>query len=398
MSKRLTADQRDALNSMIASGQNFTGEFINTDFRATIERQHFRITALRTAQRTPLNPNGESSSRTFRLRDRDPAGKANGRVILAERHVNHASKDPGRLRLRLGSRTSLLILYGLSDQQPEVVFLLSPTETSKTLTMKSFVGKADIVFVTLDTLRWDVADSAMRLGLTPNLQRLIPHGWELRHSPGSFTYAAHHAFFAGFLPTPVTPGPHPRLFAARFPGSETTTDDTWVFDEPDVVSALAGEGYHTICVGGVGFFNRQSPLGSVLPGLFQQSFWSRDLGVTERDSTRNQVNVAIEAMTSVPRDQRVFLFINVSALHQPNCMYVDGAKEDSAETQRAALAYVDSQLAPLLSFLQHRSTVFGIICSDHGTAYGEDGYVGHRLAHPVVWNVPYAEFSLPKIG
>jgi len=39
-------------------------------------------------------------------------------------------------------------------------------------------------------------------------------GWERRHSPASFTYAAHQAFFAGFLPTPASPGPHPRLFAA----------------------------------------------------------------------------------------------------------------------------------------------------------------------------------------
>ena len=37
-----------------------------------------------------------------------------------------------------------------------------------------------------------------------------------------------------------------------------------------------------------------------------------------------------------------------------------------------------------------------VICSDHGTAYGEDGYTGHRLAHPVVWDVPYAEFVLPQ--
>ena len=35
-----------------------------------------------------------------------------------------------------------------------------------------------------------------------------------------------------------------------------------------------------------------------------------------------------------------------------------------------------------------------VVCSDHGTAYGEDGYTGHRLAHPVVWEVPYAEFVL----
>ncbi|WP_281261371.1 hypothetical protein [Chamaesiphon polymorphus] len=31
---------------------------------------------------------------------------------------------------------------------------------------------------------------------------------------------------------------------------------------------------------------------------------------------------------------------------------------------------------------------------DRGTADGEDNYHGHRLSHPVVWNVPYAEFLL----
>ena len=41
-----------------------------------------------------------------------------------------------------------------------------------------------------------------------------------------------------------------------------------------------------------------------------------------------------------------------------------------------------------------RAPLLAIVCSDHGTLYGEDGYTGHRLAHPVVWEVPYAEFVL----
>ena len=36
---------------------------------------------------------------------------------------------------------------------------------------------------------------------------------------------------------------------------------------------------------------------------------------------------------------------------------------------------------------------FCIITSDHGTAYGEDGWSGHRVAHPVVWTVPANPFS-----
>jgi hypothetical protein len=253
------------------------------------------------------------------------------------------------------------------------------------------VGRCDVYLITLDTLRYDVACDALARGLTPNLAAVLPGGrWQRRHSPGSFTYAAHHAFFAGFLPTPASPGPHPRLFAVRFLGSETITGRTRVFDAPDIVRGFAGAGYHTACVGGVGFFNKLNPLGSVLPGLFAESHWSRALGVTDPDSTEHQVDLALEIQGRTPG--RLFLFLNVSALHQPNRHYLPGAEADSPESMEAALAYVDGQLGRLLDAARRPS--FFIVCSDHGTAYGEGGYRGHRLAHPVIWDVPYAEFLL----
>ncbi|MCP3102348.1 STM4013/SEN3800 family hydrolase [Myxococcus sp. K15C18031901] len=262
--------------------------------------------------------------------------------------------------------------------------------------MNAVVGTHDLLFITLDTLRHDVAVELAAQGRTPNLAALLPGGqWEERHSPGSFTYAAHHAFFAGFLPTPARPGRHPRPFAMRFEGSETTASDTCVFDAPDLVTGLAGRGYHTVCVGGVGFFNRLNPLGRVLPGLFAESHWSPELGVRDPRSTQHQVSLAVARLDALPREQRVFLFINVSALHQPNRHYLPGAQEDSRASHAAALEYVDSQLPPLFEALRRRGPAFCILCSDHGTAYGEDGYNGHRLGHPVVYTVPYAEFLLP---
>lgn len=259
------------------------------------------------------------------------------------------------------------------------------------------VGTHDVLLVTLDTLRYDVAVEALRRGQTPNLARLLPAGWERRHSPGNFTYSAHQAFFAGFLPTPDRPGKHPRLFATRFPGSETTAPTTCVFDAPDIVRGFATRGYHTVCIGGVGFFNKLSPLGCVLPGLFDQSHWSPELGVADPRSTENQVRLAGRILEGLQPDRRVFLFLNVSALHQPNCVYVEGQSEDSCRTQAAALAYVDGQLPALFSSMQRRAPVLCLLMSDHGTAYGEDGYWGHRVCHPVVWTVPYAEFVLPRL-
>lgn len=258
------------------------------------------------------------------------------------------------------------------------------------------IGTHDVLMVVLDALRYDVAVDALTAGRTPNLAATLPGGrWERRHSPATFTFPAHQAFFAGFLPTPTTPGPHDRLFAARFAGSETTGPRTAVFDAPDIVAGLAARGYHTVCIGGVGFFNKLTPLGAVLPSLFAESYWSEATGVTSPRSTELQVELARRILSETPRDRRAFLFMNVSALHQPNCLWTPGATADSPSTQADALAYVDRWMPALLSAMRRRGPSFVVICSDHGTAYGEDGYVGHRVAHPVVWTVPYAEFVMP---
>jgi hypothetical protein len=265
------------------------------------------------------------------------------------------------------------------------------------MNLNEVVGRDDIVMITFDTLRYDAAQRAWSEGRTPHLASRLPlTGWERRHTPGSFTYAAHAAFFAGFLPTPARPGRHPRLFALSFPGSETTGADSCVLDSDNIVTGLAKRGYHTVCIGGVGFFNKLSPLGNVLPALFAESYWSVQLGVTHPESAANQVRLAVQVLARTPPEQRVFLFVNISALHQPNYFYLPGAAEDSLQSHQAALEFVDRQLPPLFDALERRGPGFGILCSDHGTAYGEDGYHGHRFAHPVIWNVPYAEISWEK--
>ncbi|TDC39182.1 metalloenzyme domain-containing protein [Micromonospora sp. 15K316] len=262
--------------------------------------------------------------------------------------------------------------------------------------MRSLIGGHDLLLVTLDTLRYDVAVAEAVAGRTPNLARALPGGrWERRHSPASFTYAAHHAFFAGFLPTPVGPGRHERLYAAAFPGSETSGPETWVFDAPDLPSALTEVGYHTLCLGGVGFFNRHSPLGAVLPGLFAEAHWEPEFGVTSPTCLDAQLGRLAEVLPRVPATQPLFTFLNVAAMHQPNRHHLPGAEVDSLASHSAALRYVDGRVDRLFNLVTGRGRpVFTIICSDHGTAYGEDGHTGHRIGHDVVWTVPYAHFTL----
>ncbi|OBV37853.1 Sulfatase [Janthinobacterium psychrotolerans] len=259
--------------------------------------------------------------------------------------------------------------------------------------MNLVVGSHDIVFITLDTLRHDVAQALFEAGELPVLGRYLPAtGWERRHSPATFTYAAHQAFFAGFLPTPALPGRHPRLFASAFAGSETTSPRTFAFDEASIPAAMAVRGYRTICIGGVGFFNKQTALGRVLPALFQESHWRPAMGVAGRHSTEQQVALATRLLAE--NEQRTFLFINVAALHTPNRAYLPGCRVDNIDSHAAALRYVDGALAPLFAACAARAPTFAIVCSDHGSAYGEDGYRGHRVAHDSVWNVPYAHFFI----
>lgn len=255
-------------------------------------------------------------------------------------------------------------------------------------------GLRDILMVTFDALRFDVAEAALHDGRTPFLARLLPGGWEERHSPGNFTYAAHAALFAGFWPTPAAPGRHARPFALRFPGSRSIDLETLILEGDSIVAGLRQRGYQTVCIGGVGFFNKLTPLGTIFPALFDESHWQPEFSVAEVHSTRAQVRCACSRIVEARRDRPVFLFLNVSATHPPTHGYLPGARGDSVDTQAAALEYVDGQLSPLFAALNDRGrggTAY--LMSDHGTLFGDDGFRGHRVGHPGVWTVPYAECS-----
>jgi hypothetical protein len=262
--------------------------------------------------------------------------------------------------------------------------------------MHQVVGTANVLWVTFDCLRHDVARDALQAGQTPTLASILPpSGWEARETPGTFTLAAHQAFFHGFLPTPIGNGPHPRLFAVTFEGSLTITPQTYTFDGVDnIIAGFRSVGYRTFCVGGVGFFNLRNPLGRVLPGYFEESIWHPAMGVTARDSTAVQVRAAREWLELLPVESRVLLFINVSATHPPHAHYLPGVIQDSPESQAAALAYVDGCLPPLFDALRRRGPCFALLMADHGEAHGEDGRRGHRCAHPSVTTVPYAHCFL----
>ncbi len=256
--------------------------------------------------------------------------------------------------------------------------------------MNAVVGTHDLLWLVLDSLRWDATVGEWER--TPRLRRLLaPGSWEKRHTPGSFTWPAHHAFFAGFLPTPADPAaPRERLFAAEFAGSETTGPRTRVFAADNIVAGLRAAGYHALCVGGVGFFNGLTPLSRVFPAMFDEHHWRPEFGVTEREAPARQFSFAaerIQAASPAP----LLTFLNVAAMHQPNYFYLRDHGPDDLASHAAALRAVDAALPVLLAACAARPRpTFFIVCSDHGTLYGEDGWTGHRVGHAAVWTVPYA--------
>ncbi|MEU6989829.1 STM4013/SEN3800 family hydrolase [Streptomyces sp. NPDC046465] len=252
------------------------------------------------------------------------------------------------------------------------------------------IGNRDpILFITLDSLRYDTARTALDEGMTPHLAGLLPDGgWERRQTPGTFTLPAHIAFFSGFLPKLPQPEQPTRLWECRPPAFKAVPPETFVFDAPNLLAGLGQHGYRTVCVGGVTYFSRETPLGSVLPDMFDEDHWRPDFCSPDPDSTRHQVDRALEIADRFDK-RALFLFVNVSATHVPHGHYL-GDSQDTAASQRAALAYASQHLSHLITTLTTRRRWLIILCADHGDAFGEDGFHGRGIAHPVVMNVPYA--------
>lgn len=271
---------------------------------------------------------------------------------------------------------------------------------------RQMVGTHDVVLITLDSLRFDVAQRAHIQGETPNLSSLFPMGWECRHSPASFTLPSHVAIFTGFFPTPIATPRSPRLCAARIPGSEALASDTFIFDEASIPEALAARGYRTVCVGGVSFFANNEPVAKILPAFFQETFWKQRFGPGRKESIAEQHKVMEQVITETTTP--LMLFLNVATTHHPTTQYLNdltnvpvrgGKPEESIGSQTAALQHADRELGPLCELLLARRKTrptFLMVCADHGDAFGEDGFWGHRLSHPVVMNVPYAHVVLDE--
>ncbi len=271
-------------------------------------------------------------------------------------------------------------------------------EGDQEIDMNQIVGSHNILFVCLDTLRYDVAKDLELKGETPVINSYGT--WDKRHAPGNFTYPSHQAMFSGFLPSSVEAIPlleRERLFFPKDIGlGRKPPKKAFAFEGATFVEGLEKVGYETICVGGVAFFNKRSDLGRVLPNLFQKSYWNPSFACDVLESVDHQIDFIRKKLAQRESSKPLFLYLNIDSIHYPTAFYLEGAKKDSIETHAAALKYVDERIGSLFQIFQTLGKTFVILCSDHGTCYGEDGYQFHNISHEKVYTVPYKHFILEE--
>lgn len=282
---------------------------------------------------------------------------------------------------------------------PAELFSRRLDKMQNSVDMNQIVGTHDILFLCLDTLRYDVAAEEEAKGGTPVLNQ---YGlWEKRQAPGNFTYPSHHAMFAGFLPCSYDAkniGERSPLFFPLNAGmGKKAPDGAFGFSGATIMEGLEKIGYDTWCIGGVAFFDKRSDLGRVFPGYFKHSYWNPSFSCPVKESTKNQVDFIMKKLEQSDPDVPVFMYVNIDAIHYPNYFYLENPSktQDSIESHSAALRYVDKELGRLFeNWKAIRKDTFVICCSDHGTCYGEDGCQFHGINHPMVNTIPYKQFML----
>lgn len=285
-----------------------------------------------------------------------------------------------------------------AEDVPVRLFMSSKKKMPCSVEMNEVVGKKDILLICLDTLRYDVAVEEEAAGRTPVLNQY--GSWEKCQAPGNFTYPSHHAMFAGFLPCRYDAknvADRELLFFPKQIGlGNKIPEGAYGFVGSTIMEGLENDGYDTWCIGGVAFFDKRSPIGKVFPGYFQKSYWNPSFACPVKESTKNQVDFILKKLDQAD-EQKIFLYLNVDAIHYPNYFYLEGEKQDSILSHAAALRYVDHELGRLFEgWKEKRKDAFVICCSDHGTCYGEDGCQFHGINHPAVNTIPYKHFFLAR--
>ena len=300
-------------------------------------------------------------------------------------------QEPAQLRALVGS---------LAAQQSKTA---APAHPAAVASPPALPSNPSFLLLTLDSCRYDVMCDAR----TPVIDRYVPELLPAQ-TPANFTYAAHHAFFAGILPHVPEPRAYynrfvRQLFALTKAGEGHRVTDRAlkaVHSGSNLVSGLRESGYQTVGAGAMNWFQQDA-----------LTRWFDKFRFTDTDADAQIDYLLAELDVTRP----FFGFINFGETHDP--FYYKGKQtqipfpvqarlmewppredgkigRDSEPYwhQVEALEFLDAKLGRLFEAIPGETIV--ILCGDHGEAFGEDGYWGHAVNHPKVHEVPLAIFRL----
>lgn len=232
----------------------------------------------------------------------------------------------------------------------------------------------------------------------------------LAYAQATFTLAAHHAMFAGFLPHCREALPYYNRFVKQLWRQGSFAEPTvkeraaeQVLVGENIVVGFRREGYYTI--------------GTAAPAWFSLACWSdwfEDFQHSPHPGFPEQLEF-LQRHRSRWRSRPLFLFANFSETHEPYTF--EGCKHTREDLpagrtrhrlgsgplrpeefrglydlQVAAIEYLDSRLPEVLELLPAGTRV--VLTSDHGECFGDDGIYGHTQYHPKVMEVPLAIFEV----
>jgi FkbM family methyltransferase len=265
--------------------------------------------------------------------------------------------------------------------------------------------RPNYLLLTYDSCRLDVLQAAH----TPVLDSYAPI--VAAQTPANFTYAAHQAFFVGMLPNAVEPLPYHNRFVNQLLGLSAVGEVGVVekgcahriASDVNVVAGLAENGYQTVGAGAMNWFKQRS-----LTQWFEKFAYTGTNAAGQIEFLRREIDPA----------KPFFGFVNFGETHDPfdfagkpdrcpvevqarliewppvqNGVPV-GSDSEAWQHQKRSAEFLDAQLPALFAGLPGNTIV--ILCGDHGEAFGEDGYWGHGVNHPVVQTVPLAIFRLDR--
>ena len=137
------------------------------------------------------------------------------------------------------------------------------------------MAATDVLFISLDSCRYDTFAAAHRQGALPHLAAIAP--LHKAQAPSYFTYGSHAAFWMGFTPGVIgseEPWLNPKvgkLFRMAFAGhAGNDGEQSFRLGGANMVEGFRQQGYLTLGSGAVDWFNTATETGLVLAQPFDQ--------------------------------------------------------------------------------------------------------------------------------